>query len=210
MEEHPLQHAWTAWVHKKGGSTAGDYGSAMSKVTTFNTAEGFWRFMNFTPCPSELFATDITIPKFSKDIEGISLFKSGVRPEWEDPKNLNGGELFLRKTLTASQLDQIWEDVCLGAVGETIDPTDVITGVRIVDKFSKGKVVYRLEVWFEVNQENDPQMVETIKENLIQAMGNLHNKVEYKAHGGSGESQPHGGGHGGGGGNNGRFFNRRN
>jgi len=204
MEEHPLQNVWTAWEHRKA-TAAGDYGLNMSKICTFDTVEGFWRFMNFTPPPSEMFATEGggSAPKFTKDVEGISVFKKDVRPEWEDPKNMSGGEFQLRKTLSANQLDQFWEDLLLATVGETVDPTDVITGVRIVDKTAKGKVIYRLEVWFECSQDSDPQTVDIIRENLMQMYGpNL--KFEYKPHAASvGHEGGHGGGGGGGGG---RFY----
>jgi len=195
VEEHPLQHGWSVWEHRKA-TAAGDYGSSMTKICTFDTVEGFWRFMNFTPCPSEIFASEHGVPsKFKeRDVEGISVFKKDCRPEWEDPRNVYGGELFLRKTMTVNQLDQWWEDLLLGLIGEKIDPTDVITGVRVVDKSVKGKVLYRIEVWFECNRDNDPQMVSAIQENVNQAL-NFNLKLDYRPHsnalgGGGHESHP--------------------
>jgi translation initiation factor 4E len=207
MEDHPLQNSWTAWAHKKEGN----YGAAMTKVATFNTVEGFWRFMNFTPSPSEMFQTEINVPKFTKEYEGISIFKTGIRPEWEDPKNLNGGELNVRKSMNPTQLDQYWEELLMSVIGETLDPTDVITGVRIVDKSAKGKVIYRLEIWFDANQERDPQVIDAIRENLAQTFGpNL--KFEYRPHGDAAAANANAGheaqaqGHAG----SGRGFHRRN
>jgi hypothetical protein len=201
--EHPLQNEWSVWEHRKA-TAAGDYGSNMTKMCSFNTVEGFWRFLNFTPCPSDMFTTDQGSTKFNdRDVEGISVFKKEVRPEWEDPKNMHGGEFFIRKTLSVAQLDQWWEDLLLGIIGETVDPTEVITGVRVVDKSTKGKVLYRLEVWFECNAENDPQLVEQIKENISAAL-NISLKLDYRPHsnamgggGGHGESHGNAGGHGG-------------
>jgi len=203
-EEHPLQNVWSVWEHRKAAA-AGDYGSNMTKICTFNTIEGFWRFMNFTPCPSDTFTTDGGASKFgSRDVEGISVFKKDIRPEWEDPKNMHGGEFFIRKSMSAAQLDQWWEDLLLGTVGETIDPTDVITGVRIVDKSLKGKLAYRLEVWFECNNESDPNLLEAIKENIGAAL-NTTLKLDYRAHsntmaagGGGHESHNHSGSNSGG------------
>jgi translation initiation factor 4E len=194
--EHPLQHRWSVWKHRKA-TTANDYGSNMTKICTFNTVEGFWRFMNYTPAPSDMFTTEQGPTRFGdRDIEGISVFKKDVHPEWEDPRNMHGGEFFIRKTMTVNVLDQWWEDLLMGIVGETVDPTEVITGVRVVDKSSKGKVLYRFEVWFECNAENDPALVETIKENICQAL-NANIKLEYRSHsntmgGGGGGHESHG------------------
>ena len=192
--EHPLQRSWSVWEHRKA-TAAGDYGSNMTKVCTFNTVEGFWRFMNFTPCPSDIFTTDQGATKYNdREVEGISVFKKEVRPEWEDPRNMHGGEFFIRKTLSVAQLDQWWEDLLLGIIGETVDPTDVITGIRIVDKSTKGKVMYRFEVWFECNIDNDPSLVESIKENICQTL-NASIKLEYRPHssamGGGGGHEGH-------------------
>lgn len=212
--EHPLQNTWSVWEHKKSGSGsvtgAHQYGSNMAKLCTFNTVEGFWRFMNHTPPPSDMFTTEQGTRKFGdREIEGISLFKSHIRPEWEDPMNMHGGEFSVRKIMQTTQLDQWWEDILLGTIGETIDPENVITGVRIVDKCSKQRMVYRLEVWFSCNQETDPHMVEAIKERILEAL-NATIKLDYRPHSNAllhGESGLHGGDHEGGRGHHGRRGN---
>ena len=184
MSEHRLQNVWSVWEHKRDALSGREgYGTNMTKLCTFKTVEGFWRFANRIPPPSSMFTTDTGSKKFNeREIEGISVFKEGIRPEWEDPKNMHGGELSVRRQMNIGQLDQWWEDLLLGIIGETIDPTDVITGVRIVDKSSnKNKLSYKLEVWFECNQTNEPQTIEAIKENISTAL-NTQLKFEYKPH----------------------------
>lgn len=141
-----IENAWSVWEHRKNAPGAA-YGTSMSKLCTFNTVQGFWRFYNHTPCPSQMFTTENgTTSKFGdREIDGISVFKKDIRPEWEDLKNMHGGEFSVRRNMNTAQLDQYWEDLLLGTIGEMIDPTNVITGVRIVDKSGKGKMLYKLE-----------------------------------------------------------------
>ena len=87
-----------------------------------------------------------------RNIDTFSLFKKGIRPEWEDPINAKGSEIFLRNTLNAEMSDQYWENLILGVLGETLEEDDEICGCRIVDKSKKGnwkdqRPVYRYEVW---------------------------------------------------------------
>jgi translation initiation factor 4E len=191
-----LQNVWTVWEHHKGGAS-NNYGTNMKKLGDFSTVEGFWRFFNHVPWPSQIFTTEEGSKRFNdREVEGISLFKRGIRPEWEDPRNMHGGEFFVRKQLNVSQLDQWWENLIMGTVGELIDPADVLCGVRIVDKSVKGKILYRLEIWFSCSEKSDRDLVERIKDNTVTAM-NTSVKLEYKDHTTSisqGFAPAHGGG----------------
>ena len=109
-------------------------------------------------------------------IDAIMIFKDGVRPEWEDPLNASGGhfqahlsaqlhrpsEVQLKPNVGGAQIDEYWNNIVLGMVGGTIDPYDMITGVRLVDKLSGAKALLdrrenrldqaagllRIELWF--------------------------------------------------------------
>jgi hypothetical protein len=43
----------------------------------------------------------------------VQLFKKGVKPEWEDAANANGGEWTVRKPfdLRSGELDTLWENL---------------------------------------------------------------------------------------------------
>ena len=87
-----------------------------------------------------------------RSIEAFSIFKKGIRPEWEDTANRTGGELTCRKSFQPEQLDVFWENLVLALIGETIDEGDEICGCRVVDKSAaKGKgpsrCMYKLELW---------------------------------------------------------------
>ena len=57
------------------------------------------------------------------------LFKSGVRPEWEDPQNKHGGRwAYTFKNSKAN--DETWLNIMLAAIGETLQEPDVV-GVSV-------------------------------------------------------------------------------
>merc|ERR550525_2042255 len=83
------------------------------------------------------------------------LFRDGISPEWEDHANAGGGhfQILLKPNAQGGggQIDEYWNNLVLGIIGETIDHGDIITGVRLVDKLTgKGKVndCIRLELWY--------------------------------------------------------------
>jgi hypothetical protein len=91
-----------------------------------------------------------------RTIDTFSMFKKGIRPEWEDPENSKGCEFFLRKTLSADMCDLYWENLILGMLGEALEEDDEICGCRIVDKTKKGwkdsRPIYRFEVWLRTKE----------------------------------------------------------
>jgi hypothetical protein len=100
------------------------------------------------PYFSEIFFDGQTRKKFvNRSVNSFSIFKKGIKPEWEDDANKGGGEWFCRKRMDPTQLDEYWLNLVLGMIGETIDKGNEITGARIVDK-SKQQIIYRMELWF--------------------------------------------------------------
>jgi len=121
----------------------------MAKLVEFTTVEEFWRAWNNVPKPSDIFFDGKAHKKVGdRMIESLSLFKAGIKPEWEDKANRQGGEWFIRKALPLPYLDDVWTKLALTMIGETLDSGDEITGARVVDKSTRGKTMYRLELWF--------------------------------------------------------------
>ncbi|RLN27048.1 hypothetical protein BBJ28_00008211 [Nothophytophthora sp. Chile5] len=104
---------------------------------------------------SQVLFDGFTRKKFAdRTVGSFAVFKDGIVPEWEDPENKKGGEWSVRKgvcTLGAQELDDFWEKLVLGAIGELIDPGNEVTGVRVLHKNKEGKKDsgnnYRYEVW---------------------------------------------------------------
>ena len=143
----------------------------MREICEFSTVEEFWRYWSFVPRPSEvLFDGNSRKEIEGRTIDAFSVFKKGIRPEWEDVANRTGSELSCRKTMTVDILDAYWENLVLGEflhvstliccnhardvvraglIGEIVDENDEICGCRVVDKSKKGsnRCYYRLELW---------------------------------------------------------------
>jgi len=75
------------------------------------------------------------------------MFREGVKPEWEDPINSDGGELLFRGA-DLELVNQMWYELVLAMVGEVLEQGEKLVGARVLDKSAKGKQEYRIEVWF--------------------------------------------------------------
>mmetsp|Transcript_26931 Transcript_26931/g.27163 ORF Transcript_26931/g.27163 Transcript_26931/m.27163 type:complete len:190 (+) Transcript_26931:122-691(+) len=150
MATHPLQNTWVVWEHKQMGKDQGDedWSNSMRDICEFGSVEDFWKYWSFIPRPSEVFFTsDAKKDVDGRIIDGFSVFKKGIVPDYCDPINREGSELCCRKYFNPDVLDIYWENFVLGLIGETIDEDGQICGCRVVDK-SKNKPMYRLELWY--------------------------------------------------------------
>ncbi|KAK9368551.1 translation initiation factor eIF 4e-like domain-containing protein [Lipomyces kononenkoae] len=103
--DHPLRYNWTLWfLHRAPGVKISDYEKATKEISSFSTAEDFWRLYSYLARPSSL-------PYTSE----YHLFKTGVRPVWEDPTNINGGKWILK--LKKGTGSVTWESLLLAIIG---------------------------------------------------------------------------------------------
>ncbi len=94
----------------------------MREICEFSTVEEFWRYWSFVPRPSEVLYDGTNRKEVEgRTIDAFSVFKKGIRPEWEDEANRAGSELTCRKSMTLDVLDTYWENLVLGLIGEVID-----------------------------------------------------------------------------------------
>ena len=130
----------------------------------FSTVEGFWTYFHFLPKPSDVFTEVVpgsTPPQLlkrkldGKNLEAFGLFKKGVKPEWEDPLNMQGtsadhsnrllfthppthpsthpptpgGHWECRRepTFDLPTLDKLWTHTVLALIGETLEDGSTIT-----------------------------------------------------------------------------------
>lgn len=167
--QHFLESEWVMWEHRAEDKKAKSYEDNMCKVCEMATIEDFWRAFNNIPKPSQIFYDGKTKKKFAnRTVEAFSLFKKNIKPEWEDPANRLGAEWFCRKMFPLQQLDELWRDLALGMIGETIDPLDDICGARVVDKSSGTRQVYRLELWF---KRKDQSVADELKKRMNEHLG---------------------------------------
>ncbi|KAK9469533.1 translation initiation factor eIF 4e-like domain-containing protein [Lipomyces arxii] len=132
--KHPLKHTWTLWYTKPQHNKA-EWGDSLKEVVSFDSVEEFWGVYNNVPKASDL-------PQKSD----YHLFKQGVRPEWEDRQNTEGGKwAYQCREKRLVDIDDLWLSTLLGAIGETLEEEgdSEIMGVVVTIR----KAHYRLSVW---------------------------------------------------------------
>lgn len=116
-DTHVLNDEWTFYLNERPpkGISQEEYERSIHKWGVFATIEGFWRHMN---------ALDIQkLPTFST----LRMFKSGIKPSWEDPVNSQGGKYVFDtpKNITP----RLWRKLVLAIIGGTLSFSDQICGV---------------------------------------------------------------------------------
>ena len=153
--EHPLRNKWVAWEQYE--TKGNDYADEMAEIVEFNTVETFWRFYENFPRLSEIlfdgmtkkslkrvFGPEDTSEQDGKIVRALSIFKKGVRPEWEAEGNVGGGFFALKRLNNLRQLDALYEALAMGVIGGSVDPNNVINGIRVVDKSARGQFLWVL------------------------------------------------------------------
>lgn len=107
--EHCLRHSWTFWYLKFGPNF--DWEHSQIDVATFSTVESFWGVF------------DRLLP-LTETHHGCnySLFKYGIRPIWEDPRNRNGGRFVftINKDMSGEYKQyamEMWTEFCMLIIG---------------------------------------------------------------------------------------------
>jgi len=133
--KHPLQNKWTLWFTKPSSGRVDNWNDLLKEVITFDSVEEFWGVHNNVAPVSEL--------ALKSDYH---LFKAGVRPEWEDPQNKYGGKWsYQYKDKRNVDVDRLWLQVMMGAIGETLEEEDDGEVMGVVVNVRKG--FYRIGVW---------------------------------------------------------------
>ena len=103
MRAPPLQYAWTFWhdKHAEGGSYEGRLTAMLENIVTLKP---FWEVQNTFPLDA------------LKMKDSVHFFKRGVRPVWEDPRNVKGGAWTFR--VPKDKSGQTWLEILLIAIGE--------------------------------------------------------------------------------------------
>lgn len=172
--EHPLQFPWTVYhdtkskapfVHPKGPTEEGgtpflsappeteDYEAGLTVIGEFNTVESFCRYFNWLKPPSKLDRNS-----------NYHIFKSGIKPMWEDPANSNGGKWVLTMKNNPALLDRCWTWLAMALVGEELEEGDEICGA-VVSLRSK---VDRIQVW--TRSKDDVERLNGIGRKLIKLL----------------------------------------
>ncbi|KAJ7711264.1 translation initiation factor eIF 4e-like domain-containing protein [Mycena metata] len=181
--EHPLEYPWTIYHDTKAkvpftpapaaqfqpsptppSATAEgfvahppesiDYEAGLTVVGEFSTVEEFCRYFNWLKPPSNLDRNS-----------NYHLFKSGIKPMWEDEANANGGKWVLTMKNNPTLLDRCWNWLAMALVGEELEEgQDLICGA-VVSLRSK---VDRIQVW--TRTKDDVEKLNGIGKKLVKLL----------------------------------------
>ncbi|KAH7925031.1 translation initiation factor eIF4e, partial [Leucogyrophana mollusca] len=182
--EHPLQFTWTIYHDTKAkvpftpapapkgedpaaiaaAAAAGtpfpiappeteDYEAGLTVIGEFDTVESFCRYFNWLKPPSKL-----------ERNSNYHIFKSGIKPMWEDEANANGGKWVLTMKNNPALLDRCWTWLAMALVGEELEEGDEICGA-VVSLRSK---VDRIQVW--TRSKDDVERLNGIGKKLVKLL----------------------------------------
>ncbi len=188
-----IQNEWTLYDHSKSNKEG--YGTSIRIIGHINNTTNFANIFKLYPEPSLLFSQikdrKILKPVINLDIEerkvsSISLFKNGIRPEWEHELNINGGELqfkmfqdnLINSDLILENLDTMWYKLTLCILSNHFTDHDKINGIRLIDNTSDDKLSYRIEIWHSKISE---ESLHNLSKEICNCI-NFKDKVIYKIH----------------------------
>ncbi|KAF9237771.1 translation initiation factor eIF4e [Melanogaster broomeanus] len=167
--EHPLQFTWTIYHDSKGKIAyppvkveevpfsavpeSDDYEAGLTVIGEFDTVESFCRYFNWLKPPSKL-----------ERNSNYHIFKSGIKPMWEDAANANGGKWVLTMKNNPALLDRCWTWLAMALVGEELEDGDDICGA-VVSLRSK---VDRIQVW--TRSKDDVERLNGIGKKLVKLL----------------------------------------
>lgn len=116
MRPPPFTYAWS-FYHDKHSTSSNYEGRLTLLLENIITLKPFWESFNNYPVEQ------------LKMKDSIHFFKRGVKPVWEDPRNVKGGAWTFRVAKDKSK--EIWKEVLLFAVGDQF--ADVIQPSKLHD-----------------------------------------------------------------------------
>lgn len=165
--ETPLETAWTFWYDRKTSDRkeSDQYMEGLKQLGSFNTIEGFYRHYTYLLRPSE----------FPRD-HNVLLFRRGYRPMWEEFPEGGCWIIRIKRKVSTSYINCMWESLLLACIGEAFEMPDVVGCVlstRLKDDV--------LSVWNLSNRDTPARfrIGEKLKEVLDLEMNAL---IQYKDH----------------------------
>lgn len=119
-QKHQLQNLWKFWYFENNKERS--WSENLRVVSPFTTVEDFWSVYNHIKSATEI-----------RNGCSYFVFKEGLRPEWEDTGNREGGRWLINfDRRQRSILDEKWLEVLLCLIGEAFDDDgDDICGAAV-------------------------------------------------------------------------------
>ena len=102
----PFQYVWAVWHDKAASCASASYDERLTLLAEAVPDIGsFYRIYNNFPWENV------------KIKDSVHVFRSGVKPLWEDKENLEGGSLTVKVKREEGKAIKAWEELCLMACG---------------------------------------------------------------------------------------------
>ncbi|PVU92742.1 hypothetical protein BB561_003623 [Smittium simulii] len=139
---HPLKNEWTLWYDCPSKKiNEHNWTQNLKNLTNFKTIEDFWGVINNIVPSNELSLG-----------ANYHIFKSGIKPMWEDPNNERGGRLSISfQKSTGDRINDIWLQSLAFTIGANFEHDDEICGII----FSNRKVCFRISLWLKSYENRD-------------------------------------------------------
>lgn len=172
--EHALESEWTCHFSAKQGKSE-EWTDAVTKVFSFASVEQLWGGFGRLAKPSALEAGS-----------DYHIFRSAIKPEWEDSANCNGGKWSLSvSTAIGVDVDTCWLTTVLAMAGENFSHNSEVCGAVV----SARPQFTRISLW-----------TKTCSEEIVMAIGNAWKqhlskscdlKITFMAHSDARKSSAH-------------------
>lgn len=108
--KHALKYSWIFWHYRRTKRTMKTWMDCQRILAEIDTIESFWEFFIKLRKPSMVHIN-----------QDYALFKKGIKPMWEDPVNVHGGQwiFVLQKSNYnyRSIVDFVWMEIVFALVG---------------------------------------------------------------------------------------------
>ncbi|KAF9763568.1 Eukaryotic translation initiation factor 4E-2 [Nosema granulosis] len=136
---------WNIWQNNNDDSNVKSWGEDLQNVGVFKTV------------PELMYLGDKIKEIGLRNLESIRIFKKGIKPMWEDPKNTHGGRIIVDiQGLHKFDVNEIWLKTMAFCVSNLVDG---ICGCVYMEKQS----VSKLAIWIE-NDDLGPEITKKWKE----------------------------------------------
>eukprot|EP00667_Euglena_gracilis_P003111 EG_transcript_3123 len=135
---HFLENSWTIWFDESedDDQVVGleNYREAFTELGSFNTIQGFWMYWN-----------NLRVDNLRENCN-LRLFKSDIKPTWDDPHNAEGGG-WVAKDIPKSKRSKLWGDIVMAMVGELTEDNshESICGVVLSTRHQGD----RIQLWID-------------------------------------------------------------
>ena len=179
----PISHVPSQTNHTDDGaigkaaeqSPPGKYEDRLVHLTSISDVRAFWStFNNF-----DIMALPLR--------DSIHLFHKGVKPVWEDPRNVQGGSWTFR--VPKEKAVEVWKEICLMAIGEQLQAAVASSRVKFIDDICGISLSVRftsilIQIWNRdaKHKEGVERILATVLKNISPELKPNNAAYYYKAH----------------------------